>query len=150
MPPAVTRRRWPGRSTRASRSYLLAHPPSGTLVAWNKAQGGTQYTIARGRHAVGYRRSGSMCPSASLKSTNGISGSTIQDRPEAHHPCNLNQTRPVALAPRATPLNPVAPLKPAILLKPATPVRPATPAKPVTPAKAGVQRLSVVHPLLIQ
>ena len=30
------------------RSYMLAHPPSGTLIAWNKAQGGTEYTIASG------------------------------------------------------------------------------------------------------
>ena len=59
------------------KSYLLAHPPSGTLVAWNKAQGGTQYTIARGDTLSGIAQRFNVSL-ASLKSTNGISGSTIR------------------------------------------------------------------------
>ncbi|MEP5567185.1 MAG: N-acetylmuramoyl-L-alanine amidase [Halioglobus sp.] len=59
------------------KSYLLAHPPSGTLVAWNKAQGGTQYTIARGDTLSGIAQRFNV-PLASLKSSNGISGSTIR------------------------------------------------------------------------
>ncbi|MEH6587304.1 MAG: N-acetylmuramoyl-L-alanine amidase [Halioglobus sp.] len=59
------------------KSYLVAHPPSGTLVAWNKAQGGTQYTIARGDtlSAIAQRFNVSL---SSLKVSNGISGSTIR------------------------------------------------------------------------
>ena len=59
------------------KSYLLAHPPSGTLVAWNKAQGGTQYTIARGDTLSGIAQRFNVSLST-LKSTNGISGSTIR------------------------------------------------------------------------
>jgi N-acetylmuramoyl-L-alanine amidase len=28
--------------------WFVEHPPSGTLIAWNRLQGGRQYTIARG------------------------------------------------------------------------------------------------------
>lgn len=59
------------------KSYLLAHPPSGTLVAWNKAQGGTEYTIARGDTLSGIAQRFNVSLST-LKSTNGISGSTIK------------------------------------------------------------------------
>lgn len=59
------------------KSYLMAHPPSGTLVAWNKAQGGTQYTIARGDTLSGIAQRFNVSLST-LKSTNGISGSTIK------------------------------------------------------------------------
>ncbi|MDG2326433.1 MAG: N-acetylmuramoyl-L-alanine amidase [Halioglobus sp.] len=59
------------------KNYLLAHPPSGTLVAWNKAQGGTQYTIARGDTLSGIAQRFNVSLST-LKSTNGISGSTIR------------------------------------------------------------------------
>ena len=59
------------------KSYLLAHPPSGTLVAWNKAQGGTEYTIARGDTLSGIAQRFNVSLST-LKSTNGISGSTIR------------------------------------------------------------------------
>ncbi|MEP4147145.1 MAG: N-acetylmuramoyl-L-alanine amidase [Halioglobus sp.] len=59
------------------KSYLVAHPPSGTLVAWNKAQGGTEYTIARGDTLSGIAQRFNVSL-ASLKSTNGISGSTIR------------------------------------------------------------------------
>ncbi|QFU74572.1 AMIN domain-containing protein [Halioglobus maricola] len=58
------------------KNYLVAHPPSGTLVAWNKAQGGTEYTIARGDtlSAIAQRFNISL---ASLKTANGIDGSKI-------------------------------------------------------------------------
>ena len=59
------------------KSYLVAHPPSGTLVAWNKAQGGTQYTIARGDTLSGIAQRFNVSLS-SLKMSNGISGSTIR------------------------------------------------------------------------
>ena len=59
------------------KDWFLAHPPSGTLVAWNKAQGGTQYTITRGDtlSGIALRFNVSL---ASLKSTNGIRGSKIR------------------------------------------------------------------------
>ncbi|RLQ22304.1 AMIN domain-containing protein [Seongchinamella sediminis] len=58
------------------RNHMLAHPPSGTLIAWNKARGGTEYTIASGDtlSAIAQRFNVSL---ATLKSTNGISGSKI-------------------------------------------------------------------------
>ncbi len=59
------------------KSYLVAHPPSGTLVAWNKAQGGTQYTIARGDTLSGIAQRFNVSLST-LKNTNGISGSNIK------------------------------------------------------------------------
>jgi N-acetylmuramoyl-L-alanine amidase len=58
------------------RSYLMAHPPSGTLVAWNKARGGTQYTIARGDTLSGIAQRFNVSL-ADLKSTNGITGTKI-------------------------------------------------------------------------
>jgi N-acetylmuramoyl-L-alanine amidase len=58
------------------RSYLMAHPPSGTLVAWNKARGGTEYTIARGDTLSGIAQRFNVSL-ADLKSTNGITGTKI-------------------------------------------------------------------------
>ncbi len=58
------------------RSWFTAHPPSGTLVAFNKAQGGTEYIIARGDTLSDIAQRFNV-PVASLKSVNGISGSTI-------------------------------------------------------------------------
>ena len=58
------------------KNYLVAHPPSGTLVAWNKAQGGTEYTIARGDTLSGIAQRFNVSLST-LKSTNNISGSKI-------------------------------------------------------------------------
>jgi N-acetylmuramoyl-L-alanine amidase len=46
-------------------------------VAWNKSQGGTQYTIARGDTLSGIAQRFNVSL-ASLKSSNGISGSTIR------------------------------------------------------------------------
>jgi N-acetylmuramoyl-L-alanine amidase len=59
------------------KGYLTAHPPSGTLVAWNKAQGGHQYTIARGDTLSGIAQRFNVSLSA-LKSSNGLSSSTIR------------------------------------------------------------------------
>ena len=59
------------------KNWFLAHPPSGTLVAWNKSQGGTQYTIARGDTLSGIAQRFNVSLAA-LKSTNGISGSKIR------------------------------------------------------------------------
>ncbi len=58
------------------RRWFMAHPPSGTLVAWNKARGGTEYTIARGDTLSGIAQRFNVSL-ADLKSTNGISGSKI-------------------------------------------------------------------------
>ena len=58
------------------RNYMLAHPPSGTLIAWKKAQGGTEYTIASGDTLSGIAQRFNVSLST-LKSTNGISGSRI-------------------------------------------------------------------------
>jgi len=56
--------------------WFLAHPPSGTLIAWQKQQNGQQYTIARGDtlSAIAQRFNVSL---SSLKSHNGIDGSRI-------------------------------------------------------------------------
>ena len=58
------------------RSYLTAHPPSGTLVAWNKARGGTEYTIARGDTLSGIAQRFNVSL-ADLKDSNGITGTKI-------------------------------------------------------------------------
>jgi len=58
------------------RSWFLAHPPSGTLVAWSKQQVGTEYVIARGDTLSGIAQRFNV-PLAALKSSNGISGSKI-------------------------------------------------------------------------
>ncbi|MFV8819115.1 N-acetylmuramoyl-L-alanine amidase [Haliea sp. E17] len=57
-------------------SWFTAHPPSGTLVAWNKAQGGTEYIIARGDTLsdIAQRFNVSL---NSLMNVNGIDGSRI-------------------------------------------------------------------------
>ena len=58
------------------KSWFLAHPPSGTLIAWQKQQGGQQYVIARGDTLsdIAERFNVSL---SELKSYNGISGSRI-------------------------------------------------------------------------
>ena len=61
---------------RGIRDWFLAHPPSGTLVAWKKQQGGKQYTIARGDTLSGIAQRFNV-PLSDLKSRNGISGSQI-------------------------------------------------------------------------
>jgi N-acetylmuramoyl-L-alanine amidase len=58
------------------RDWFLLHPPSDTLIAWNKQQGGTQYVIASGDtlSAIALRFNVSL---SDLMSHNGISGSRI-------------------------------------------------------------------------
>lgn len=58
------------------KAWFLAHPPSGTLVAWDKQQGGTQYVIASGDTLSGIAQRFNVSVSV-LKSSNGISGSKI-------------------------------------------------------------------------
>ncbi len=61
---------------RGIRDWFLAHPPSGTLLAWQKKQGGQQYVIARGDTLsdIAQRFSISL---ADLKSYNSITSSKI-------------------------------------------------------------------------
>ncbi|MDX1733166.1 MAG: N-acetylmuramoyl-L-alanine amidase [Halioglobus sp.] len=61
---------------RGIRSWFLAHPPSGTLLAWQRQQRGEEYVIARGDtlSGIAHRFSVSL---ADLKSSNGIDGSKI-------------------------------------------------------------------------
>ena len=61
---------------RGIKDWFLDHPPSGTLVAWQKQQGGRQYTIARGDtlSAIAQRFNVSL---SDLKNRNSISGSRI-------------------------------------------------------------------------
>ncbi|KAA1188970.1 AMIN domain-containing protein [Pseudohalioglobus sediminis] len=59
------------------KNYLMAHPPSGTLVAWRKSQGGTEYTIASGDTLSGIAQRFNVSLSV-LKSTNNLSSSTIR------------------------------------------------------------------------
>lgn len=58
------------------RNWFQAHPPSGTLLAWQKQAGGTQYTIARGDTLSGIAQRFNVSVSA-LKTRNNISGSRI-------------------------------------------------------------------------
>ena len=62
---------------RGIRDWFLAHPPSGTLLAWQKQQGGQQYVIARGDtlSGIAHRFDISL---ADLMSYNSISGSRIK------------------------------------------------------------------------
>ena len=59
------------------REWFLTHPPSGTLIAWQKQQGGQQYVIARGDTLSGIAQRFNVSLS-DLKSHNGISGSRIK------------------------------------------------------------------------
>ncbi len=61
---------------RGIKDWFMAHPPSGTLIAWQKQQGGQQYVIARGDTLSGIAQRFNVSLS-SLKSYNGISGSKI-------------------------------------------------------------------------
>ncbi len=58
------------------REWFLAHPPSGTLVAWQKQQIGQQYVIARGDTLSGIAERFNV-PLSDLKIRNGISGEKI-------------------------------------------------------------------------
>jgi N-acetylmuramoyl-L-alanine amidase len=59
------------------REWFLAHPPSGTLIAWQKNEAGQQYTIARGDTLSGIAHRFNISLN-DLKSHNGISGSSIR------------------------------------------------------------------------
>lgn len=61
---------------RGIREWFLAHPPSGTLIAWQKQQGDEQYVIARGDTLSGIAHRFNV-PLSDLKSHNRISGSKI-------------------------------------------------------------------------
>ena len=58
------------------REWFLAHPPSGTLIAWQKQQQGQQYVIARGDTLTGIAQRFNV-PLADLKIRNGIAGEKI-------------------------------------------------------------------------
>ena len=58
------------------RDWFMAHPPSGTLIAWQRQSGGRQYTIARGDTLSGIAQRFNVRLS-DLKSHNGISDSRI-------------------------------------------------------------------------
>ncbi len=60
---------------RGIREWFLAHPPSGTLLAWQKQQSGEEYIIARGDTLSGIADRFSV-PLAELKSYNSISNSS--------------------------------------------------------------------------
>ena len=61
---------------RGIRDWFLAHPPSGTLLAWQKEQGGQEYHVSRGDtlSGIAHRFSVSL---ADLKSYNSLSSSKI-------------------------------------------------------------------------
>jgi N-acetylmuramoyl-L-alanine amidase len=61
---------------RGIKDWFIAHPPSGTLVAWQKQQGGRQYTIATGDTLSGIADRFKV-PLDDLKSYNSISNSKI-------------------------------------------------------------------------
>tara|TARA_R110001592_G_scaffold363398_2_gene688016 strand:- start:83507 stop:84808 length:1302 start_codon:yes stop_codon:yes gene_type:complete len=58
------------------REWFLAHPPSGTLIAWQKQQDGQQYIIARGDTLSGIAQRFNVSLS-DIKIHNGISGEKI-------------------------------------------------------------------------
>ena len=58
------------------KEWFQAHPPSGTLLAWQKQQVGQQYVIARGDTLSGIADRFKV-PVSDLKSRNGISGEKI-------------------------------------------------------------------------
>ena len=58
------------------RDWFMAHPPSGTLIAWQRQSGGRQYTIARGDTLSGIAQRFNVRLS-DLKSHNGIRDSRI-------------------------------------------------------------------------
>ena len=62
---------------RGIRDWFLSHPPSGTLLAWQKQQRGEQYVIARGDTLSGIAQRFSVSL-ADLKSYNSITSSRIK------------------------------------------------------------------------
>jgi len=62
---------------RGIKDWFLAHPPSGTLIAWQRQQDGRQYTIARGDTLSGIAQRFNVSLS-DLRIRNSISGSKIR------------------------------------------------------------------------
>lgn len=58
------------------RDWFAAHPPAGTLLAWQKQRGGQQYTIARGDTLSGIAQRFNVSVN-DLKNVNGLSNSRI-------------------------------------------------------------------------
>ncbi|MFV0275985.1 MAG: LysM peptidoglycan-binding domain-containing protein, partial [Parahaliea sp.] len=58
------------------RDWFLQHPPAGTLLAWQKLQGGQEYTIARGDTLSGIAQRFKVSVN-DLKSVNGLSDTRI-------------------------------------------------------------------------
>ena len=69
---------------RGIKGWFFAHPPSGTLLAWQKQQGGQQYIIARGDTLSGIADRFSVSL-ADLKSYNGIASSKDIGGAEVEH-----------------------------------------------------------------
>jgi N-acetylmuramoyl-L-alanine amidase len=61
---------------RGIKDWFLAHPPSGTLIAWQRQQDGQQYIIARGDTLSGIAQRFNVSLS-DLRNRNSISGSKI-------------------------------------------------------------------------
>lgn len=59
------------------KTWFIEHPPSGTLIAWNKLQGGEKYTISRGDTLSGIAQRFSVSVS-DLQAHNGLSTSRIK------------------------------------------------------------------------
>ncbi|MFT5333960.1 MAG: N-acetylmuramoyl-L-alanine amidase, partial [Halioglobus sp.] len=59
------------------KTWFIEHPPSGTLVAWNKLQGGQRYTIAHGDTLSGIAQRFSVSVS-DLQAHNGLNSSRIK------------------------------------------------------------------------
>jgi len=62
---------------RGIESYFKTHPPAGTLLAWQRAQGGRKYTIARGDTLSGIAQRFRVSLK-NLKQSNGLSSDTIR------------------------------------------------------------------------
>ncbi|MFK8046826.1 MAG: N-acetylmuramoyl-L-alanine amidase [Halioglobus sp.] len=59
------------------KTWFIEHPPSGTLIAWNKLQGGEKYTIARGDTLSGIAQRFSVSVS-DLQAHNGLNTTRIK------------------------------------------------------------------------
>lgn len=59
------------------KTWFVEHPPSGTLIAWNKQQGGQQYTISRGDTLSGIAQRFRVSVS-DLQAHNGLNGTQIK------------------------------------------------------------------------
>jgi len=62
---------------RGIEGYFKTHPPAGTLLAWQRAQGGRKYTIARGDTLSGIAQRFRVSLK-NLKQSNGLSSDTIR------------------------------------------------------------------------